>query len=149
MIYLVCVFAGILAGGIAAVLVMERLSRRRPAPADLKTLRWERAEPRLASPALRCLRRHYPTHDLVTGVPLLDLMHTTGPHADEVARRCAGWAVGVAMVEKRSGSLSRLIVWSGDPAGEEKAWLLRRVGYRVTVLDENGTESGLIDVMSA
>lgn len=149
MIYLVCVFAGMLAGGIAAVLVMGHQSRRRPAPADLKTLRWARADPRLASPALRCLRRHYPTHDLVTGVPLLELMHTTGPHADEVARRCAGWSVGVAMVEKRSGSLSRIIMWSGDPQGEEKAWLLRRVGYRVTVLDEDGAEARLMDVMTA
>lgn len=149
MIYILCVLAGILIGGGAAAWLMLRLTPRTIPDVDLRTLRWERSEPKLSNPALRCLRRHYPTHDLVTGVPLLDLVSTSGPHADEVSRRCAGWSVGLAMVDKKSGAMSRIIVWRNDPLMEEKIWLLRRVGHRVTVIDEDIGETQLLDVMTA
>jgi len=149
MMYVVCVLVGLMVGGAAAYFAMGRVSARTPEPLDLRALRWEKAPVRLSSPALRHLRRHYPTHDLLTGVPITTLITTRGPVAEEAARHCAAWSAAVVMVDKRTGNLGRIIVWSGDPQSADKAWLLRRVGYRVTLVDEDGEEAAMLEALAA
>jgi len=149
MMYVVCVLVGLMVGGAAAYFVTGRVAVRTAEPLDLRALRWERAPVRLTSPALRHLRRHYPTHDLLTGVPINTLITTRGPVAEEAVRHCTGWSAAVVMVDKRTGGLGRIIIWSGDPQCADKAWLLRRVGYRVTLVDEDGEEEAMISAMAA
>jgi hypothetical protein len=149
MMYVVCVLVGLMAGGAAAYFFMRRLAVHEPAPIDLRAMRWEKVPVRLTSPALRHLRRHYPTHDLLTCVPMMSLLATRGPQAEDVARHCAAWSAAVVMVDKRTGGLGRVIVWSADPLASEKAWMLRRVGYRVTLVDEDGEETAMLDAMAA
>lgn len=149
MIYLLCVLVGITAGGAAVYILRLRADRVAAIPESLNGVRWERGHSRVTNDAIRHLRRHYPTHDLITNAPFLDLVTTKGARAEAVARRCHAWTVAVVMIDKRTGDSGRLIIWSDDSEMEEKTWILRRVGYKVIVVDRNGGEQQLIDAMAA
>lgn len=149
MIYILCLMMGLLLGAGAMHAVHLRIEREAARPVDLNGLRWERGSMRVTNEAIRHLRRHYPTHDLVTHVPFLDLVQARGPSSDAVARRCIGWNSGVVMIDKRTGDSNRVILWSDDAEIEQKCWILRRVGYRVIVVDRDGEEQRLLDLMAA
>ena len=149
MIYAVCLLAGALIGAAASYIVLARLSASRSRPAPLEGVRWERVGTGGVPDAVRHMRRHYPTHELVIGCPFSDLVEARGPAASAVKNRCGGWNVGVAMVDRRTGALSRIVLWGCDPHLEEKTWILRRAGYRVTVVDRHIEESGLVEAMAA
>lgn len=149
MIYLVCILAGMIAGGAGVYVLRLRFERTASMPVELTGMRWERPNSCLNNQTLKHLRRHYPTHDLITSVPFLDMVHPKGARSEAVAGRCRAWSVGVVMIDKRTTECGRLILWADDAELENKTWILRRAGYKVIVVERDGEEQGLLQAMAA
>ena len=149
MIYLLCVLAGAIAGAVGAYIACERTRRERDRVTPLDGVRWERVVTDVVAPAVKHLRRHYPTHELITDYRFLDLVGARGPTSGDVRQRCASWTVGMVMVDRRTCAISRIVLWNGMADHDEKTWILRRAGYKVTVMDRDIQESGLMEAMAA
>lgn len=112
-------------------------------------IRWQRSDGHRAYQALRHLRRHFPTHDIVTGTRFLDLVEPKGNAAPEARQRCYDWTVAVIMVDKRTERLSRVVLLSDDVHAEEKRWVLRRAGIKVSIVEHDADEDTMRAAMAA
>jgi hypothetical protein len=148
-IYLLCVLLGMAAGAGAVYAVMRRMRAGEKGVIPLDGVRWEKTGGGIVATAIRHMRRYYPTHELVIGCPFSEFVEAKGASAEAVRRRCAAWTVGVCMVDRRTAVVSRIVLWACDADAEEKSWILKRAGYRVTVIDRHIEESGLVEAMAA
>ena len=146
-----CVVASAFVGSILTYAVMviarKRSEARYRANSVLEGVRWERNSKELSYASLRHLRRHYPTHDLMTNIGFLDLVFPKGHGANQVIERCREWSVAVVMIDKRNGQIGRLILLSTDEDVEEKSWILRRAGYDIVIVEPDALESEDIEKM--
>lgn len=149
MIHLLCSFIGLIIGGLLVYYVKTRSDKEFSMPVDLTGIRWESGNSVINHDAYKYLRRHYPTHDIVTNVSFLELAQAKGSRVEDVIRTCKSWTVGVVMIDKRTGSGQRIILWKEDPQADEKAWILKRIGYRVFILQRDGAEQQIIEGMAA
>lgn len=140
-------FSGALLTLAVMAIIRRRSEARYKANSVLEGVRWERNEKELSYAALRHLRRHYPTHDLMTEIRFLDLVIPKGHGGSQVVDRCKNWTVAIVMIDKRNGHLGRVVLLSTDEDAEEKSWILRRTGYDVVVIEPDGLESEVIERM--
>ncbi len=146
-----CIVASAFFGSVLTYAVMAVVRRRNEARykanSVLEGVRWERNAKEQSYAALRHLRRHYPTHDLMTNVRFLDLVFPKGHGSNQVVERCKEWTVAVVMIDKRNGQIGRLVLLSTDEDGEEKSWILRRTGYDIVIVEPDALESEVIEKM--
>lgn len=149
MIAVFALLAGVMIGVGAGYIGCERMHRARERMPALNAVRWEKTTVQVVAPALKHLRRHYPTHEIVTGFPFMDLVHARGSASEAVRRRCGAWTVGFIMVDRRNEILTRVVLWDDDIEGTEKTWILRRAGYKVTIMSRGVDEGRLMATMAA
>lgn len=146
-----CIVASAFFGSMLTYAIMAIARRRNEARykanSVLEGVRWERNAKELSYASLRHLRRHYPTHDLMTNVGFLDLVFPKGHGSTQVVDRCKEWSVAVVMIDKRNGQVGRLVLLSTDEDVEEKTWILRRSGYDVVLVEPDALESEVIEKM--
>lgn len=152
MIVVIVAILALIVGGSSGYAVALRT--RRPGdgagrPFDASGVRWQRGDGHRAYQALRHLRRHFPTHEIVTGVRFLDLVEPKGNAAPDARRRCYDWTVAVVMVEKRTDRLARVVLRSDDVHAEEKRWVLRRAGIKVSIVEHDADEDAMRAAMAA
>lgn len=149
MMYFACLLVGLISGGAGGFYLHSRLHERKAGPPDISGARWEKSKGVITPLAIRHLRRHYPTHDLMTNVRFLDLVQARGAINDGVEAHSGYWTVGVVMIDKRTGDGSRIILWHEDEDRDQKSWILKRAGYKVHHLQRDAEESELLNSMAA
>jgi hypothetical protein len=149
MISVIFLMVGMLVGAGGTYLAMEKVRRERGRIPSLERVRWERTAIQVMTAAHKEMRRHYPTHELVAGCPFLDLVHARGAASEAVRTHCASWTVGIVMIDRRSEATSRIILWNEDAHRDEKTWILRRAGYKVTVMPRDVDTDALMEAMAA
>lgn len=132
------------AGGVADIAV-DRLAP----PPPIAAIRWEQTGIDLMDGPVRHLRRHRPTHDLLTNVPFLNVVRPKGNAAALVSRRCAGWLLPIVMIERRSGRIDRVVLLSGDADIAEKHGILRRTSVRTMVIAPDANETEVVTALAA
>lgn len=148
MIAIIAAICALILGIGIGYLIALRILKRSPdseTKLDASGIRWEKNEGHRPYEALRQLRRHFPTHEIVTGTRFLDIVEPKGTAATTARRRCEDWTVAVVMIDKRTDRLSRVILRDDDAHAQEKRWVLRRAGIKVTVISPDADE----DVMRA
>lgn len=153
---LLLVFAGIIAGipvGAAFFWIIQ--TRRAPLPqkgaaVDVLTLaRWEKTGSDGLNPALREMRRLYPTHDIVPAIRFLDLVRVKGSAGQAVRAQCGEWSVAAVVVDRRTGEIARVLLWSDDERSAEKTQILRKVGFQVRTIGAHADMEELAMAMAA
>lgn len=148
MIAILAAVSGVIIGVAVGFFIFTAVHKRTSAEAirlDASGIRWEKIEAHRPYEALRQLRRHFPTHDIVTGVRFLDIVDPKGTGAVLARTRCEDWIVAIVMIDKRTERLSRVILRDDDRFADEKKWVLRRAGIKVTLMPPDANE----DVMRA
>lgn len=142
-----------LAVGIAIGASACWLMTRSPAELSVREaidgVKWEKTGANGAYPALTALRRHYPTHDFITGIPFLDIVTARGTIGERATKLCRSWTISIIMIDKRTQEVSRLFIRSDDPDAEEKRWILRRIGFKVVMIEPEADDDGMRLAMAA
>lgn len=153
---LLLVLAGIVAGIPAGGAIHWIMQTRRPpsstssaTPQDLALARWERTGNDGLSPALREMRRLYPTHDIVPTMRFLDLVRVKGSTGEAIRARCNAWTVAAVVVDRRTAEIVRIILWSEDERLAEKIQILRKVGFHVRTIPADAGMEELATAMAA
>lgn len=129
--------------------IADRTVDRLAPSAPIAAIRWEATGVDLTDGPVRHLRRHRPTHDLLTNVPFLQVVRPKGNAAAVVSRRCASWLLPIVMVERRSGRIERVVLLNGDPDLGEKHGILRRTSVRTIVIAPDADEREVVTALAA
>lgn len=148
MIAIMTMIMGLIVGGGCGWLATTRIQHARTRQ-PLEGVKWEKTGSTGVYSALHNLRRHYPTHDFVTGARFLDLVRSCGRSAESANRTCREWTVAMVMIDKRTQAASRIILRSDDPDADEKSWILRRAGFKVMTIEPDVDEDGMRAAMAA
>ena len=146
------IVAGIPAGGVLLWIIQTRVRVRGATsmnPQDLALARWERTGNDGMSPALREMRRLYPTHDVVPTMRFLDLVRVKGTTGEAVRTLCNAWTVAAVIVDRRTAEIVRVILWSDDDRLSEKTSILHKVGFHVRTIPSDAGMEELAVAMAA
>lgn len=149
MIYIICMLTGLIVGGASAFLVLQNMHKINRKALNLSGVRWEKNDVEINKPAIKAIKRNFPTHDILTNVPFFDLVKSKGKDAEKVTNQCREWTVAILMIEKRTGAKNKIIIWKNDPYENDKTWILKRLGYKVYVIDSEIEEDILLQEMAA